>query len=91
MKRRVTILISGRVQGVLYRANTIKRAKQLNLTGWAKNEANGKVKIVAEGIEENLEQLIKWAKQGSVLAKVDKIELKWDKRQGEFKDFVIVY
>lgn len=91
MEKRITILISGRVQGVLYRANAIKKAKQLNLTGCAKNEADGKVKIIAEGTEENLEQLIKWTKQGSALAKVDKIELKWDKGQREFEDFKIAY
>lgn len=91
MKKRVTILVSGLVQGIFYRFETSREAKRLNLTGWVKNEIDGKVKIMAEGEEENLEKLIEWAKKGPLLAKVDKIEVKWNKDQKEFEDFEIVY
>lgn len=91
MQKRAVILVSGLVQGIFYRAETLKEAKELNLTGWVKNELSSFVKIVAEGEEENLEELIKWTKQGPALAKVDKIEVKWEKDRGEFKDFEIRY
>jgi acylphosphatase len=79
------------VQGVFYRARASEKAKQLNLTGWVQNEPSGSVKILAEGEEEQLEKLIEWAKQGPALARVDKIEVKWDKAKEEFKYFEIIY
>ena len=91
MKKRVAILVSGLVQGVFYRAETKGKAAELNLVGWVKNESDGSVKIMAEGEEKDLEKLIEWAKKGPTLAKVDKIEVKWDKGRREFKDFDIVY
>lgn len=91
MRKRVTLSVFGRVQGVFYRSNVLEKAKELNLIGFVKNEPNSCVKILAEGEEENLEKLIEWAKIGPTLAKVDKIEVKWDKEQGEFDDFEIVY
>ena len=91
MKKRVIALVSGSVQGVFYRSETLQKAKELNLTGFVKNEPNGKVEIIAEGEKENLEKLIEWTRQGPTLAKVDKIEVKWDEDKGEFEDFEIVY
>lgn len=91
MRKRVIILVSGLVQGIFYRSNTLEKAKELNLTGWVKNEFSSSVKIVAEGEEENLEKFIEWTKQGPALAKVDKIEVEWERDRGKFKDFEIRY
>ncbi|OGZ17926.1 MAG: acylphosphatase [Candidatus Nealsonbacteria bacterium RBG_13_36_15] len=91
MKKRVVILVSGLVQGVFYRSKTLRKSKNLNLTGWVKNEPNGSVKIVAEGEEENLGELIGWTKSGPPLAKVNKIKVEWEKDKEEFKDFEIRY
>jgi len=91
MRKRITISVFGRVQGVFYRSKAAREAKQLNLTGWVKNESDGSVKILAEGEEDNLEKLVEWAKQGPALARIDKIEVKWDKAQEEFKDFETKY
>jgi len=91
MRKRIIILVSGIVQGVFFRSSTQKKARKLSLTGFVKNEPDGKVKIVAEGEEKSLEELIKWAKRGPMLAKVNGIEVKWDKAQGEFEDFKIMY
>jgi len=91
MRKRVAILVSGYVQGVFYRATTLKKAKELNLTGFVRNEKDGKVKIVAEGEEKQLEEFIERIKKGTLFANVSKIEVKWDKAQGEFKDFEIRY
>ena len=91
MRKRAIILVSGLVQGVFYRSETLRAVARLNLTGWVKNEDSSSVKIVAEGEEENLGKLIKWAKQGPDLAKVDKIKVKWEEDRGKFKDFEIRY
>ena len=91
MRKRLTILVSGFVKGVFYRANVMEKAKEMHLTGWVKNESGNKVKIVAEGPEENLQELIEWTRKGPTLARVDKIEVKWEEEKGEFKDFEIKY
>lgn len=90
MRKRIIILVSGFVQGVFFRANAQKKSKELNLTGFVKNEA-GRVKIVAEGAEKNLEILIEWVKKGPALARVNEIEVKWEENKDEFKDFDIIY
>ena len=91
MRKRVTVSVFGQVQGIGYRNGAARKANQLNLTGWVQNEPDGSVKILAEGEKEILEKLIDWAKQGPFLAQVNKIEVKWDKDTGEFKDFEIRY
>lgn len=85
--KRVEIQIFGQVQGVLFRFQTTANAKELGLTGWVKNEEDGSVKIVAEGEEENLQKLLEWAKRGPLLARVDRIEVKWEEGKGEFEKF----
>ena len=89
--KRAILKIFGRVQGVLFRSDTLKKAQQLDLTGWVKNELDDTVSITAEGNEENLKKLIDWCQTGSLFAKVVKVEVKWDKASGEFNDFSIKY
>lgn len=86
---RVHIYVSGRVQGVFYRSNTLKRAKELGITGWVKNLEDGRVEIVAEGEEEKLKKLIEWCKIGPVMAKVRDLEVRIEPVTGEFKSFDI--
>jgi acylphosphatase len=87
MIMRVDIKVFGRVQGVFFRDRTNKKAKELNLTGWVENEPDGSVKIIAEGEKENLEKLIEWTRKGPLLARVDKVEVKWEEGKGEFEKF----
>ncbi len=91
MKRRASIIISGKVQGVFYRSNAKRKAEGLNLTGWAKNRSDGKVEILAEGEEEGLKEFIKWCYNGSEGARVEGVEIKWkDIEKGKFERFEIV-
>ena len=90
-KVRAHILIEGFVQGVFFRANTYERAKELQLTGWVRNLPDGRVEIVVEGEKEKVEKLIEWAKVGPSLAKVENVQVKWEKYQEEFEDFKIKY
>ena len=91
MIKRVTIQVFGRVQGVFFRSQSTKKANKLNLTGWVGNEPDGSVEIMAEGEEENLEKLIEWTKRGPLLARVDKVEVKWEEGKGEFEKFETKY
>jgi len=91
MSRRVIISVFGKVQGVFFRDRAQKKAKSLNLTGWVKNEDSGEVKILAEGEDKNLIELIDWASSGPTLARIDKVEVKWEEEKKEFKDFEVRY
>ncbi len=66
--------ISGKVQGVYYRASTAKRAKALALTGWVKNLEDGRVELFAQGPQSELDKLLSWCEQGPVLAKVSNVD-----------------
>lgn len=70
-----SVLVSGRVQGVFYRASTVAEAKKLHLKGWVKNLSNGDVLIEAFGSPKNINDLINWCKQGPPLAEVTHIEI----------------
>ena len=91
MEKRVYLKISGRVQGVWYRASTKKRADELHLTGWVKNDIDGGVSVVAEGNENALKKFINWCWEGPPAASVENIEEKWDEYSGEFSTFEIRY
>ncbi len=87
----VSLIIHGRVQGVFYRSETRKKALQLDLKGWVRNNSDGTVECVAEGKKSQLEQFIKWCNEGSDSARVEKVDVKWLPYQGEFESFSIKY
>ena len=68
-------LISGRVQGVFYRASAQQRASALGLRGWVRNLADGRVELLACGNQAVIEELEKWLKIGPDYAKVSNIEV----------------
>lgn len=90
MKKSANIIISGRVQGVFYRASARKKAEELNLVGWVKNLPNENVEILAEGEERDLKEFIKWCYNGSSGAQVAKVETKWNEFEGGFDKFEIL-
>jgi acylphosphatase len=75
MMKHVTIRVSGKVQGVFFRASTEKEAQKLKLSGIVRNELDGSVYIEAEGNETAIEQLIVWCRKGPERARVDKCEV----------------
>ena len=70
----IRCIISGKVQGVFFRASTREQALQLNITGYAKNLSNGNVEVLANGMSNQVEQLKEWLQHGPQHAVVDKIE-----------------
>lgn len=60
----VHLTISGRVQGVNYRAAARDTATRLALTGWVRNTPDGSVELTATGPEPALKQLITWCHHG---------------------------
>jgi acylphosphatase len=68
-------LVSGRVQGVFYRASTRQQARQQGLSGWVRNRYDGRVEVLACGDEDQLEAFAKWLEIGPEHAKVTNIEV----------------
>lgn len=64
-------LVTGRVQGVFFRASTRGEALRLGITGFAKNLADGRVEVVATGAEQELDELGRWLRHGPPGARVD--------------------
>jgi len=90
MRRRYHVLISGRVQGVFFRANTWKKARSLGLTGWVRNLPDGCVEAVFEGEDIAALAMKEWCRTGTPPARVDRLEAEEESPTGEFTDFMIV-
>ncbi|MEA3348423.1 MAG: acylphosphatase [Pseudomonadota bacterium] len=89
MEKRLHIVVSGRVQGVWYRASTRSQAQSLGLVGKVWNRSDGRVEIVVEGVEGTLQQLLAWCADGPSGAQVDNLENNWSPATGEFDEFKI--
>lgn len=67
--------VSGKVQGVWFRASTKEEAEKLGLTGWVKNLPDGRVEVLACGDKASVNQLREWLNRGPRLASVTQVEL----------------
>lgn len=85
---RLSALVSGRVQGVGYRAFARRVARDLRLAGYAENLADGRVEIVAEGPRSELEAFAHQLKRGPAHAEVEALELAWGASSG-LEDFYV--
>lgn len=74
MSQCMRCIVSGRVQGVFFRASARQQAIRLGLTGFAKNLPDGRVEVVACGDRHALAKLRTWLAQGSPMANVDDVE-----------------
>lgn len=88
-KARAHVIVSGKVQGVYFRAETRDQAAALGVAGWVRNRPDGTVEGVFEGTKENVEKLIHWCRQGPPRAKVSGVQAEWQDYRGEFNNFVI--
>jgi acylphosphatase len=70
MKRCERSIVTGRVQGVWFRQATLEQARELGLTGWVRNRADGAVEVLACGEEAQLQRLRAWLRQGPPMAQV---------------------
>jgi acylphosphatase len=66
--------VSGRVQGVFYRATCVRKAQELGITGFARNLSDGRVEVLACGEAAAVETLVKWLWEGSPASKVTAVD-----------------
>ncbi|OYW39681.1 MAG: acylphosphatase [Hydrogenophilales bacterium 12-61-10] len=81
------LVIHGRVQGVFYRESLRQQALRLNVTGWARNRADGTVEAIIQGSADSVSKLLEWAHRGPPLAKVTHIDV--ETARGESSAFEI--
>jgi acylphosphatase len=80
--QRITVLVSGNVQGVGFRFYTRKRALEIGLAGYAENLSDGRVEVVAEGDPEDLEHLVLHLKNGPRGSRVENVDVQWSLATG---------
>jgi acylphosphatase len=68
-------LVSGRVQGVFFRASMVREAHRLGLAGWVQNLADGRVAFAAQGPRDRVEALVAWSRQGPRGARVEDVAI----------------
>ncbi len=88
---RAHVIISGRVQGVFFRASTRDKAQQLDLTGWVRNRSDGTVEAVFEGADSAVDEMITWCRTGPPTAKVTQMDVVYEDYKGTSRDFTIRY
>lgn len=72
-------IVSGKVQGVWYRASAQRQAQRLGVTGVARNLADGSVEVIACGDEAAVAALVAWCRRGPERARVDAVAVDdWD-------------
>lgn len=91
MKARAHVLVSGFVQGVFFRFETVKRARHRRVTGWVRNLPDGRVEAVFEGEKNDVDEMISFCRRGPPGAIVKDLTLYWEEPTGQFEDFRIHY
>ena len=88
---RVHIRVTGRVQGVGFRAFVLQSGPLFGLTGWVRNMADGRVEAVFVGDDADIDKMLAWCHIGPSAARVDEVLTEEEPPTGEFRDFSIKY
>jgi acylphosphatase len=88
---RAHAVISGRVQGVAFRIETLWAAERIGVRGWVRNRRDGTVEALFEGERARVEEMVAWCRRGPELARVEAVDLRWEDYRGEFTKFSIVH
>lgn len=80
IRRRVWL--SGRVQGVAFRASARREARAAGVDGWVRNLADGRVEAVFEGAPGAVEALLAWCREGPSAARVERVEVREEPPEG---------
>jgi acylphosphatase len=75
------------VPGVFFRQSTLLQAQSLGVKGWARNLSDGRVEAVFEGDKSAVQKLVDYCRHGPTAAKVENIEINYEKYKGEFSGF----
>ncbi|MCL6611882.1 MAG: acylphosphatase [Peptococcaceae bacterium] len=88
--QRKHLFISGRVQGVCFRAHAREKAESLGIRGWVRNLPDGRVEAVIEGDDSSIREMLEWCRTGNPPARVDHVEVIDEEERGHFINFKIL-
>jgi len=80
---RAHVFVSGKVQGVYYRATTRDTARDRGVDGWVRNLDDGRVEAAFEGDADAVEGMVEWCHTGSTAADVDDVAVEYEAPEGE--------
>ncbi len=86
---RARLIISGLVHGVGFRSYTRNNAKSLGLKGYVRNLRSGKVEVVIEGYQKQIDDLLDLMHKGPFHSQVEDIQVIWEDPTNAFKDFTV--
>ncbi len=81
-RTRAHVYVSGKVQGVYFRATTRDEAQERDLDGWVRNLEDGRVEAVFEGPEDAVDAMVDFCYEGSSAAEVEDVEVTYEEPQG---------
>ena len=87
MAARAHVFVSGRVQGVGFRYSTYHVARQLGLTGWVRNLADGRVEAVFQGDPDTIQRMLAWCRHGPPGSFVENLDVAWDESANGSAEF----
>ncbi len=91
MIKEIEVKVTGRVQGMMFRDFTQRKASGLNIVGTVQNMKDGSVHIIAVGEEDTLKIFLQKIHRGSLLSRVDGVETIWKEPVEHFTKFAIIY
>jgi acylphosphatase len=89
MPKSLRCLVSGRVQGVAFRAFVREQATGFGLTGWVRNLPGGQVEVLAQGPDQALDEFAVRLRRGPFLARVDAVDAAFTEHDEVYRDFQI--
>jgi len=81
-RTRAHVFVSGRVQGVYFRATTREQAREAGIDGWVRNLPDGRVEAVFEGPEDAVDAMLDFCREGSPAANVADVEVEFEEPEG---------
>lgn len=88
---RVHVYVQGRVQGVGFRAFTVRQAQRHGVTGWVRNVQDGRVEVEAQAVREAVEGFLVDLERGPALSKVGEVSVEWIDPQDQESTFEVKY
>lgn len=87
----IQCVVSGKVQGVAYRAYIQDSATELGLVGYVRNLSNGTVEVVAQGDPTTLKDFVEYLHEGSLMAKVESVAVDWVSPKVTYDEFSVLH
>jgi acylphosphatase len=91
MTKTIRTNVRGTVQGVGFRYATSRKASQLGISGWVKNELDGSVSTALQGSDEALGLMVQWLRIGPEFAEVTHVDTRDSDSEKKFGGFEILY